>query len=711
MKQYIDKSVQFCALLFIISALVFTGSYVYVDAVNESPKISTCNNVNDPSCAQTKVAQDGSYIRTLNNQPDPPIFIKAIMSRDETTYNKEKNQYYVASFMNGANMQMADTVDASSMHLVIPQMLFALFWIILALILIFTYILLFTYNFMFGGLFQEVCNLIINLINGWIFQWDKGFAGFGWKILLIILIVVMGSIAIRSIKGHVPIMSSVKSIFQAILIMFLIGFLSQYMVSITTTIDKYASDMTSQITLSTVTESDDTPSEIRTKSLIYELTEVQPFMMRYFGVMSDTQIPPKTVDTDHTDQETLTGPDRFWRLWNGWDYNGWSGDEPTTLKAARIEACRNVDAVFPSNGCPGSGKEVENSQRLLTMVTRNHSFDAMLVLLFMTILMIPQTLMLQFFIFIMLLFLSVLRGIVLIRPAFAAFEMCKAFFQQSFGAIADYFNSLFKWEIITLLLAGIFSVIMLLMMKTYIEVSKISPMLTFGVSSMWFVVAIVAWVFKDRIFTFLQKAMKALGGLAVAGMNDMHADPMDALGDFGKQIGESFDESFGPQSRGGTGKMNSDEPVDTNDVTDSSKVKKEAYVDERDDVYVETEEDIALQEKTDSKPTINDDTDEGIFDADAYLYEEGDSNASKNQGNIDDVSDGMNGDITMSDIASGEPSIEVDDNVNDAFQEFNMQHADPQNDSVDYLDQDGFVDTTENDRGSDLNENTQETSH
>lgn len=481
-----------------------------------------------------------------------PVYIQFLLNQNPKIANQEKRQYYISTFNNAADVNVGDQGEAVAMHMYIFQILSSILWIFMLVVLFVTWVILAFYNFIFGGLLTQITDVVLQLVNGFLFQWDYSGGGIAFRLLMLVMLVLM-LIGFMKLRGQNTTPKHIVGMtLHTVFLICAVATTARYSADILKPINDKTAELAASIIPDGTSNSASVDQTVLDKSLIYELTAVKPYLMRHFGVAAVSQIPTKHVKVGtnnfNTKEEDIGGVERFRRLWIGHQYSDWT--EPPKIQASRVEACR------------GNHNSVKDcAEKLPTLVTRDDggAFGWMALAVFISL---PMTTSVQITIGILLIFMFVLELIVRLRPLQALpFMVSGLFHGESFGVIKDYFIQSFLWFVVAGLSQGLFRAGMAFYARLTEIVTGWSPLGMVFVSLAMVIFAIAALKNFKNIMGFMKDTMNALMTFAGEGLFDKNASPFESGKDFMKSVGDAYKQNL--SKGGGRSKLDVDDPIKT----------------------------------------------------------------------------------------------------------------------------------------------------
>ena len=206
----------------------------------------------------------------------------ALGSLDENTAAQESNENYMRNFYNSTQTVMTEGLNLFRPHTIVMTLLNVITMLLELLGSVITFFVMVLYNFVSSTFMMTVVDTILKSIESVVFNWSDYNS---WIIKVVVLVTLVG-ILYQLIKNFTK-LHGYKQIMQVILSgflsMFLIIFIGQNGRKIMFSMESLAQDVLVE-TFVFVGQSEN--MEIANKENIYEIMQLQPFMLRHFGTVS-----------------------------------------------------------------------------------------------------------------------------------------------------------------------------------------------------------------------------------------------------------------------------------------------------------------------------------------------------------------------------------------------------------------------------------------
>jgi len=520
----------------LLAAVLFTlgGDNVFAqDMMQEPPPIVESTRITDEKIKEY-LNEDGTINRKKLN-----LLVQVFLSSDDDVAKEELKTLYVHGFWQSANIPIGEGVNLLNVFLLLLALVLLSFIGTMFLIIgtVFTFISMVLVKLTSGGTIVSIAVMLQDfIINTILFKQGDGTA-FGVR--LIILITVFGLIAYVIRQKNVRITEFLQTFMSFVFCAFLVGTLSANTVKIHQIIE----DKISTVTDAIFEVPTDKTKEIEEKGLVFNLLQVQPFLMRNFGVTDVSEI-------DNMCSEQESGQEQFERLL----LNDNSGLQDNRFYAEhQTQACEN--------------KFIKHSSHPLVEIE----------IFLISFIGGMSSIVLSFSLDIIYLFRLVIVFIVAFRPTVAMYGMLKKMSMLDFSGVGMVLLMSALWMAVGVGTSLGITISMQLLIKTINLLSSVHPILNLFLGICLLCVAFSALKNWQRVVASIQGALKHAFALARDGFN-VDANPFDSLG-------EHVVMPLSNTGKGLAGAMQSawmsDKPIKTQEVDD--------YDVEADDIDLENE--------------------------------------------------------------------------------------------------------------------------
>lgn len=211
---------------------------------------------------------------------------EAIQSIDSEVAKKEKDKDYIKNFYNSSQTVMTEGLNLLKPHTIVMVM-FNFITMILELIgVAVTFVVMILYNFVSTSFMSTTVQGVFSIIERVMFDWSNPNS---WIIKVLVIMTVV-SIGYQLVKNFTK-MTNWRRIMQVVLSAFIsmsfIIFIGQSGRKIVGAIEQTMQEM---ITQTFVFDGQDQNMEIANKENIFEILQMQPFMIRHYGTASYNKI-------------------------------------------------------------------------------------------------------------------------------------------------------------------------------------------------------------------------------------------------------------------------------------------------------------------------------------------------------------------------------------------------------------------------------------
>lgn len=211
---------------------------------------------------------------------------EAIQSIDRDVAKKEKDKDYIKNFYNSSQTVMTEGLNLLKPHTIVMVM-FNFITMILELIgVAVTFVVMILYNFVSTSFMSTTVQGVFSIIERVMFDWSNPNS---WIIKVLVIMTVV-SIGYQLVKNFTK-MTNWRKIMQVVLSAFIsmsfIIFIGQSGRKIVGAIEQTMQEM---ITQTFVFDGQDQNMEIANKENIFEILQMQPFMIRHYGTASYNKI-------------------------------------------------------------------------------------------------------------------------------------------------------------------------------------------------------------------------------------------------------------------------------------------------------------------------------------------------------------------------------------------------------------------------------------
>lgn len=211
---------------------------------------------------------------------------EAIQSIDSDVAKKEKNKDYIKNFYNSSQTVMTEGLNLLKPHTIVMVMVNFITMILELIGIAVTFVVMILYNFVSTSFMSTTVQGVFSIIERVMFDWSNPNS---WIIKVLVIMTVV-SIGYQLVKNFTK-MTNWRKIMQVVLSAFIsmsfIIFIGQSGRKIVGAIEQTMQEM---ITQTFVFDGQDQNMEIANKENIFEILQMQPFMIRHYGTASYNKI-------------------------------------------------------------------------------------------------------------------------------------------------------------------------------------------------------------------------------------------------------------------------------------------------------------------------------------------------------------------------------------------------------------------------------------
>lgn len=417
-----------------------------------------------------------------DSEEDGNDFItEAIQSIDSATTKKEQDKNYIKNFYNSSQTVMTEGLNLLKPHTILMTVINFVTLILELIGIAISFVVMVLYNFVSTSFMSTTVQGIFSQIEKVMFDWSNPNS---WIIKVLVIMTIV-SIGYQLVKNFTKV-TNWKRIMQIVLSAFVsmsfIIFIGQSGRNIITAIESTMSDM---IVQTFVFEGQDKNMEIANKENVFNVLQMQPFMIRHYGTASYNKI------ADNSDQTVKDAKKRVQKLL----------DDPSEENANKEHDDYHNNVIAHDVG------------------------STSMVLFLSAICLIHRVLMA-----IILLALCVAVGAVKLMKeitlALSVYQLIWWLFRHDHKA-RDWFTTRLMWSIATMAVDIIFSAAMFFILQMCSEISKVSSLLMIGFD----IVLLIIIIFVVKNAGTIGSKLKDTGSDTLEAMITGNASPIEIVQD------------------------------------------------------------------------------------------------------------------------------------------------------------------------------------
>ena len=526
--------------------LIFLSNVNLYVAREAIPEYDTTSEIISDTTIATYLNEDGTVNRKKLN-----LLVQAFLSADDEIAKEELKQLYVWGFWQSSSIPIGEEISIWNVFSLLLALFLLAFVGQLFLIIgnVFTFISMVLVKLTSGGVIASVATMIQEFILDTILFKQGTSTPLGIRIIILIALISLLTYLVS--QRHTQVTDFLKTFVMTIFCAIIVGTLSVNTILVHEMINERVIAVTDA-----VFDIDNTAEkEIEEKSMVFSLLQIQPFLMRNFGVAS-------TAEINTACNETETNQEQFEKLLL-------NGDVP--------EGKQKTYAEYQATTC--GNNFIKHSDRPLVEI------EIFLISLIGGV----TTIVLSIPIDIIYLFRLIIVFVVCFRPTVAVFGMGKKLFKLDWRGLAMVFLTSLFWMILGEAAVIIVTTIMQILIKTITTLSAIHPILNLLFGAVLFVIAVFALKNIKTVQGAVSGALKHALTFAKDGFSP-DANPLESMKE---NIFQPLAETGGTFASAVTQKISPvfDKPIQTRETKDAFDDELENDFDLENEVYSVSEAD------------------------------------------------------------------------------------------------------------------------